>query len=156
MAVVLVGHFFPFRFGRFGGGGALPVARAALTASSKGMPLREIGESRVVVPCGIGLFTLYPDLRLGKSVIVAKSKFEQGLELLEQAIPLLRQAFAEQETTIRQGIIATIAGNGQAALPPLQVKPHKAGVGKAPRGAAREFVKKLLANSPKGNGLGRH
>lgn len=84
--------------------------------------------------------------------IVAKSKFEQGLELLEQAIPLLRQAFAEQETTIRQGIIATISGGGQISNGAIAAKPALPAIraGKAPRGAARAFATKLLTETPRG------
>jgi hypothetical protein len=85
--------------------------------------------------------------------MLAKSKFEQGLDLLEQAIPLLRQAYAEQETAIRQGIIATISGGGQVTsagtITPAP-KPPKSDTGKAPRGAARAFVKKLLAGTKRG------
>jgi hypothetical protein len=81
-----------------------------------------------------------------------KSKFEEGLDLLERAIPLLRQAYSEQEGSIRQGIIAAIAGGGQSG--PSFINGGSAAPkdksGKAPRGAADAAAMAIL------KGLGRH
>ncbi len=75
--------------------------------------------------------------------MAVKSKFEEGLDLLERAIPLLRQAYTEQESAIRQGIIATISIGGQARVTPLASIPA-GGSGKAPRGAAEAAVREIL------------
>jgi hypothetical protein len=68
--------------------------------------------------------------------IVSKSKFEQGLDLLEQAIPLLRAGYVEHEADIRKGIIDAISGPSQqplAVAPPAKINGKRQ---KAPRGAA--------------------
>ncbi|HTT96805.1 MAG TPA: hypothetical protein VMF58_02055 [Rhizomicrobium sp.] len=70
------------------------------------------------------------------------SKFEEGLNLLERAIPLLRQAFAEQEGTVRQAIIDAINGGGQIRHA-SSAKPSTKGK-KAPKGAAEAAARAIL------------
>ena len=86
--------------------------------------------------------------------MVTKSKFEEGLDLLERAIPLLREAYSEQEGSIRQGIIAAISGTVQAKPAPKVYRDtirvtakERDAAGRAPRGAAEDLAKEVLRDT---------
>lgn len=70
---------------------------------------------------------------------------------LEEGIALIREAFAELEDNLKTDLIARITGESkEKSKIPAENQPRKRSKGqRAPRGAAKAFVAKMLREHPK-------